>query len=460
VTLRNYSNTSVQTTLTTGIDDTATSLIVADATGYPVVPFAIVVDPDSVTSEEVMLVTAKAGPLFTVTRAYDGTTAKAHASGAAVIHAAIAADFVDRQVGGSDGAIQYNNAGAFGGMVITADELTRAVIAAAYATGTLTLAAQPTVGDTITLGSLTFTYTDAFPNAGEIPIGADLAEAQANTVSIVNQGIGATYADAGLVAFIANVSAVVAALVGTPGNGTVTTETFTSGSNFFGQATIAGGIDGTDTGHVQAQSMGLTGSSAAAPIVRIVAAPGTDEFAQPNIFEIVTADDDDLINIDAGGNFYVLRDLRLTDATRSATFRVGQDKHVFIRIADEDGSYQTWIAGTPNDQLIFELRPFANKTVRINTHAEHAVALTINTFGAVDDNTDLIQVSGGVNFDLVFRLMQLGAVVIAQHVAPDDDELAPGQMAQWFDPTPGAAQFMIKAKDSDGTVVSGAWPLT
>jgi hypothetical protein len=45
VTLRNHSNTSVQTTLTTGIDDTVTILIVADATGYPVAPFAIVVDP-------------------------------------------------------------------------------------------------------------------------------------------------------------------------------------------------------------------------------------------------------------------------------------------------------------------------------------------------------------------------------------------------------------------------------
>jgi hypothetical protein len=58
-------------------------------------------------------------------------------------------------------------------------------------------------------------------------------------------------------------------------------------------------------------------------------------------------------------------------------------------------------------------------------------------------------------------LMQGGAVVIAQHVAPDDDESQ--YRARWRNgsiQTPGAAQFMIKAKDSDGTVVSGAWPLT
>lgn len=92
---RNYSNTSVQTTITSGVDDIETALTVADATGYPSAPFAIVADPGSATSEEVLLVTAKAGAVFTVTRGYDGTMGKAHSSGATVIHAAIAADFTD-----------------------------------------------------------------------------------------------------------------------------------------------------------------------------------------------------------------------------------------------------------------------------------------------------------------------------------------------------------------------------
>jgi hypothetical protein len=83
------------------------------------------------------------------------------------------------------------------------------VIAATYATGTLMLAVQPTPGDTITLGDLTFTYVDTIPLAGEIPIGADVTETQTNTVSLVNQGIGATYAEAGLIAFVADVSTVV-----------------------------------------------------------------------------------------------------------------------------------------------------------------------------------------------------------------------------------------------------------
>lgn len=102
MTPRIYSNTAVQTSLVSGITAAVTSLTVADATGYPAAPFAIVVDAGSATYEEVMLVTAKAGVVFTVTRAYDGTTAKVHAAGALVIHAAIADDFRGMQLGTRD----------------------------------------------------------------------------------------------------------------------------------------------------------------------------------------------------------------------------------------------------------------------------------------------------------------------------------------------------------------------
>lgn len=102
MTPRIYSNIAVQTSLVSGITAAATSLTVADATGYPAAPFAIVVDVGSATYEEVMLVTAKAGAVFTVTRAYDGTTAKIHAAGALIIHTAIADDFRGMQLGTRD----------------------------------------------------------------------------------------------------------------------------------------------------------------------------------------------------------------------------------------------------------------------------------------------------------------------------------------------------------------------
>jgi hypothetical protein len=89
---RNYSNTAVSTTLDGAINSAVTSLVVADATGYPAVPFAIRIDAGLAT-EEVILVGAKSSTTFSsLTRGYDGTSAAAHTSGAAVEHVLVAAD--------------------------------------------------------------------------------------------------------------------------------------------------------------------------------------------------------------------------------------------------------------------------------------------------------------------------------------------------------------------------------
>lgn len=88
---RNYSNVAVETTLNGGITDSATSLVVNDATGYPAVPFTIYVD------SEVILVEGKSGVTFSsLTRGYDGTSQAAHSDGATVEHKVIAKDFDDR----------------------------------------------------------------------------------------------------------------------------------------------------------------------------------------------------------------------------------------------------------------------------------------------------------------------------------------------------------------------------
>ncbi len=89
---RYYSSTAVRTTLSAPITDVATSLVVTDATGYPTVPFTIIVDADTV-SEEVMTVTAVASTTFTVTRAVDGTSGIAHSAGGTVQHGVSARDF-------------------------------------------------------------------------------------------------------------------------------------------------------------------------------------------------------------------------------------------------------------------------------------------------------------------------------------------------------------------------------
>ena len=53
-----------------------------------------------------------------------------------------------------------------------------------------------------------------------------------------------------------------------------------------------------------------------------------------------------------------------------------------------------------------------------------------------------------------------GYFVTAKNAAPNDSEVDTNQAAYWFDPTPGSAKFMIKAKDSNGAVVTAAISLT
>jgi hypothetical protein len=54
----------------------------------------------------------------------------------------------------------------------------------------------------------------------------------------------------------------------------------------------------------------------------------------------------------------------------------------------------------------------------------------------------------------------LGYVLTRKTTAPADTDLAANEMAIWFDSTNGAAKMMIKAKQANGTVVSGNVSLT
>ena len=90
---RYFSASAAEAQITSGIDEIATSLTINISTGYPAtLPFIIVVG-NGTSSEEVMLVTARSGNTFTVTRGYDSTAAYSHATGSGVIHAASAIDF-------------------------------------------------------------------------------------------------------------------------------------------------------------------------------------------------------------------------------------------------------------------------------------------------------------------------------------------------------------------------------
>lgn len=93
----NYSNTSVQTTLSSGCNAVDTSIVVAAVTGFPVsYPYTLILDFGE-TNQEAVTVTAGVGTTLTVTRGVDGTTAGSHVGGAVVVHGIVARDLAEPQ---------------------------------------------------------------------------------------------------------------------------------------------------------------------------------------------------------------------------------------------------------------------------------------------------------------------------------------------------------------------------
>lgn len=116
------------------------------------------------------------------------------------------------------------------------------------AQGKLTVAVQPTDGDTFTIGSRTYTLQTTLTNAnGNIKIGVTLADTQKNIVDAINltgtpatQYAGATRVNTQVTIgnFSGNEAIITSKETGTAGNSIATTETFASGSNIFDSATL------------------------------------------------------------------------------------------------------------------------------------------------------------------------------------------------------------------------------
>lgn len=91
---RKYSSISVETTLASGISNSATSMTVASGTGAALIQgagfvngdqFTVALDPDT-QNEEIVFITAASSDTFTITRGGSGSSAIAHSAGAAVKH--------------------------------------------------------------------------------------------------------------------------------------------------------------------------------------------------------------------------------------------------------------------------------------------------------------------------------------------------------------------------------------
>jgi hypothetical protein len=131
-------------------------------------------------------------------------------------------------------------------------------------TGTLTLATQPTAGDTMTIGSVVYTYvaTDAPHVGGTISVGADLAAAKLATVAAINgtDTFNTAHPLVSASAFAVNVCTLTAKIGGVAGDAIATTETFTAVGNVFAAVTLGSGADCTAANAVTALVAAITAS--------------------------------------------------------------------------------------------------------------------------------------------------------------------------------------------------------
>ena len=93
---RLYSSISVETTLASGISNSATSMTVATGAGAALLggvtlasgnidTFSVAIDPDTI-NEEIVFITANSSDTFTIVRGRSGTSAISHSGGALVKH--------------------------------------------------------------------------------------------------------------------------------------------------------------------------------------------------------------------------------------------------------------------------------------------------------------------------------------------------------------------------------------
>lgn len=187
MTVRFYSSTAPEVTLTGGVSNADVIIVVSSTTGFPLnVPYTLAIDYGA-PLEELVEVTNAAGTSLTVTRAIDGTSAAAHGAGAKVRHVSSARDFKDSRDHENSNA-QHGATGAVVGttntQTLTNKTLTNPTINSATMSGTV--AGQPDFTDRVDFQNGITTTDDG---AG-VPLRAIGGAAQTADIFLVENNAG------------------------------------------------------------------------------------------------------------------------------------------------------------------------------------------------------------------------------------------------------------------------------
>lgn len=153
---RKYSSISVETTLASGISNSATSMTVAAGTGSALMggvtlatgdQFTVALDPDT-NNEEIVFITAVSGDTFTITRGRAASSAVTHSAGATVKHV-LTSDDLNWFESNSSPVPSWGLAGSSSGVTT--------LQANAIASGTITF---PATTDTVALVNATQTFVN------------------------------------------------------------------------------------------------------------------------------------------------------------------------------------------------------------------------------------------------------------------------------------------------------------